>query len=213
MCGCEVNELDDPHIVDGHCQVCRFEKDWIEQRNGIRAWAQASLHADHTILLDTETTGIETTDTVIEIAVISTAQGTKLLNTRIQTDQPIQEAATHRHGLRKSDLLSAPSFAEVWADLSALLKQTQTIICYNADFHREKLIWTAHYEGFAFPQVNWQCLMNRYATFYGKIRGDDLVDPFQWQALSLACKQQGTQGDNRLDHSLKFKGHVDCSWH
>src|ERR1700730_14352108 len=60
MCGCEGSELDDPHIVDGLCQVCRFEKDWIGQRNETRAWAQASLHADRTILLDTETTGLET---------------------------------------------------------------------------------------------------------------------------------------------------------
>jgi DNA polymerase-3 subunit epsilon len=194
MCGCEVSELDDPHIVDGLCQVCRFEKDWIEQRNEIRAWAQASLHTEGTVLLDTETTGLETTDTVIELAVISTTQGTKLLNTRIQTDQPIKQEANYRHGLRNSDLLSAPPFAEVWADLSALLKQTQTIICYNADFHRERLIWTAQHEGFAFPQVDWQCLMNRYATFYGKVRKDDPVDPFQWQALSEACKQQGTEG-------------------
>ena len=92
-CGCEVeDELDDPHIVDGLCLACRFEKDWIEQRNEIRAWAQASLHAHHTVLLNTETTGFGKTDTVIEIAVISAAEGTTLLNTRIQTKQPIQEA-------------------------------------------------------------------------------------------------------------------------
>jgi DNA polymerase III epsilon subunit-like protein len=146
------------------------------------------------VLLDTETTGLEKTDTVIEIAVISAAQGTTLLNTRIQTDQPIREEATYRHHLTESDLQSAPSFSEVWAGLLAIFNQTQTIICYSADFHREKLMWTAQHYGFALPKVEWQCLMVRYATFYGKVRLDDPVCPFQWQELSQACKQQGTQG-------------------
>jgi hypothetical protein len=55
QCGRQVeDELDDPHIVDGLCFTCRFEKDWLEQRNEIRAWAQASLHAHRTVLLDTD---------------------------------------------------------------------------------------------------------------------------------------------------------------
>jgi DNA polymerase-3 subunit epsilon len=194
MCGCEASEHDNPHIVDGLCQVCRFEQDWIEQRNKIRAWAQASLHAHSTVLLDTETTGLGNTDTVIEIAVISAAEGRTLLNTRIQTNQPIQESATYRHRLTASSLQSAPLFSEVWADLLAILNQAEVIICYHADFHRERLTWTAQRSGFTFPEVSWQCLMTRYATFYGQVRKDDPASPFQWKKLSDACKLQGTQG-------------------
>jgi NMD protein affecting ribosome stability and mRNA decay len=39
MCGREVSELDNPHIVDGLCQVCTFEKNWVEQCSEIPAWA------------------------------------------------------------------------------------------------------------------------------------------------------------------------------
>lgn len=193
MCGCEVSEFDNPHIVDGLCQVCTFEKDWITQRNEIPAWAQASLRDHRTALLEIETTGFGNNDTIIEIAMISAAQGTILYNTPIQADQPIREEDTNRHHPRVRNPY-APLFSAIWADLSAILKHTQTIICYNADFHRERLMWTAQRNGFVFPVVEWQCLMNRYATFYGKVRKDDPLYHFEWQALSGACKQQEIPG-------------------
>jgi DNA polymerase III epsilon subunit-like protein len=126
--------------------------------------------------------------------VISATKGATLLNTLIQTKQPIHEEATARHHLTASDLQSAPLFSEIWADLLAILKQTEVIICYSADFHRERLTWTAQRSGFTFPKVEWQCLMTRYATFYGKVRRDDPTSLFQWQKLSEACKLLGTQG-------------------
>lgn len=189
-CGCEERERQGPPTVGGMCRACSFEREWTRQCNEIRTWAQASLQDNHTVLLDTETTGLGNTDTVIEIAVISAAQGATLLNTRIQNTRPIQEAAISRHHLTQSDLQSAPLFPAVWADLVAVLRQTQTVICYHADFHREKLTRTARHYGFALPLLEWQCLMNRYATFYGKVRKDDPVNPFQWQTLARACQQQ-----------------------
>ena len=191
MCGRDVHSHRDVLRLNSLCSICSFEELWTEQCQEIRRWAQNSLCSQQTILLNTETTGLGDTDTVIEIALISAEQGKTLYNTFIQAYRPTYRARTYDYASMENSFLSAPPFPKVWEDIVALLNQVQTVICYNADFHHKKLQRTVQKYDLPFPtHIKWECLMNRYATFYGKIRNDDPFNSFQWQKLIYACKQQ-----------------------
>ncbi len=148
------------------------------------------LQDEHAILLDTETTGLGEHDGVIELALLSTMEGTPLLNTRIRPDRPIRRDATKRHGLTDANVRAAPTFGEIWGELLPLLESYPMVISYGAAFHRERLAWTAQVNGYRLPPLEWHCLMLWYATFYGEVRSGDADDPFEWQSLCNACRQQ-----------------------
>jgi DNA polymerase III epsilon subunit-like protein len=192
VCGREADKLRKFDFVNALCSVCAFEHHWLEYRHETRTWAQESLRNPQAIILETKTTGFTNTDTIIEIAIISADEGKTLYNTLIQTNQPIQEAAYYHHFLTKDKLQSAPLFPAVWRDLSVIFDTTPTVISYNADFHSERLWWTAQQYGITVPALDWQCLMKRYAAFYGKLKKDDPRHLFEWQTLFDACRQQGT---------------------
>jgi hypothetical protein len=67
------------------------------------------------------------------------------------------------------------------------------VISYNAAYHRGRLDWTAQVYGFRLPPLKWDCLMTHYAEFYGQVRNGDAANPYRWQTLRHACKQQKTQ--------------------
>ena len=192
ICGYEPDTDHAGTVVDGLCQTCHVQQAWRRQIREVRHWAQSMLRNERAVLLDTETTGLDERDVVIELALLSAMDGTPLLNTLIRSDRPIPWDATLRHGLYDSDMRSAPPFREVWGELLPILERYQTMISYSAAFHRSHLEWTAGLYGYQLPPLEWHCLMTLYARYYGKVYLDDSQCPYQWQTLYRACKQQHT---------------------
>ncbi len=192
ICGYEPDPDHAGTIVNGLCQTCHLQQAWRRQIQEVRYWAQSMLRDERAVLLDTETTGLSERDVVIELALLSVAEGTPLLNTLIRPDRPIPWEATLRHGLYDSDMRSAPPFGDVWGELLPILERHQTVISYSAAYHQTHLEWTAQLYGYQLPPLEWHCLMTRYAKFFGKIRLGDAQSLYQWQTLNRACKQQHT---------------------
>gem|GEM_PF-305791 len=70
-------------IQGGICASCRTREPFRLRKKAISQWAQQMLQQDGWVMLDTETTGLERDDEVIELAVIG-KDGTVLLDTLVR---------------------------------------------------------------------------------------------------------------------------------
>ena len=87
------------------------------------------------LFLDTETTGLTTTDQIIEVAIVDQI-GKVLLNTLVNPGRvPINPHAEAAHGITASMLRGAPSLADLWPQIRSILSGNRVVI-YNAKFDR-----------------------------------------------------------------------------
>lgn len=103
------------------------------------------LRGDHQALrgapvavVDVETTGLEPTARVVQIAVVvvdalGTAEPRVMLDTLVNPGHAIPAEATRIHGISTEDVAGAPSFAEI-ADQLAQALEGRIVAAYNAPF-------------------------------------------------------------------------------
>jgi DNA polymerase III subunit epsilon len=157
------------------------------QRASAVAWARDLLQSPF-LVLDTETTGLSSRDDVIAVAVVN-HEGKTLLNTLVKATQPIPYAATRIHGITDADVVAAPPFAQVYAQLAQLLSG-QTMAVYNLDFDSRMLDANRRRSGLApLETVASHCAMKWYACYHGE--WDAWKRDFRWQKLSAACRTLG----------------------
>jgi hypothetical protein len=138
------------------------------------SWAQERLHSEQVIILDTETVGPLNDLDLSELAILD-MQGRVLLNTRLRHRQ--WTAALERHFPRTSSsvrpALPPPGLADIWPQVEALFERSSTVIAYNVAFHRDALTQSARRYGLSLPPLHWECLMNNYAVYYGRVCLDE----------------------------------------
>ena len=138
------------------------------------------------LFLDTETTGLGTTDEIVEIAVLD-SDGTPLLDTLINPTVCIPIAATTIHGISESDLSDAPSFADI---LPRLLDITHNriIVTYNAEYDIRMLEQSAkaHNMKVEFNEGVY-CAMHMCAEFFGEVNYSG--GGYRWHKLEVAAKR------------------------
>ncbi len=158
------------------------------------------------LFLDTETTGLN--GQVVEIAVLD-RDGAVRLETLVQPREMIESGTEALHGITQEMVQDAPFFEEVWPRLRDLIRG-RTVVVYNADFDRWRLIDSARDAGYATlagtlafagprPLKNdpasapdlplWRCAMRLYAEFYGE--WNDYRRNYKWQSLENAARQCG----------------------
>ncbi|MCY3833938.1 MAG: 3'-5' exonuclease [Chloroflexi bacterium] len=169
-------------------------------------WAR-NLLAHRFYVLDTETTGLGPVDEIVQIAILD-ANGADVMNQVIQPTLPIPPVASAVHGIRDADVLSAPSFKDIYIQLSTLLAG-QVVIAYNMDFDWRMLQQTT--ARFRLPPVRTgkrDCAMKQYARYKG-IRHSNGRN-YVWHKLGVAVAQEGLKaapahdalGDARMTLSL-----------
>lgn len=166
----------------------------------------------NSIILDTETTGLNNYDEVIQIACID-MRGKVLLNTFVRPYHATISAGAYQvHGIRERQLIDAPRISEL--NLQDLLRG-RIVAVYNAGFDSRLLKQSAlagnHLDlaefltapcwiNFAqkpYPtQAFWFDLMEPYARFWGEPKKNG---GYRWQSLTNACLQQGI--DSESSHS------------
>jgi DNA polymerase-3 subunit epsilon len=90
------------------------------------------------VVLDTETTGLETAQDhrIIEIGcveIVNRRRTTRTFHRYVQPDRDIDSAAQEVHGITRERLAREPRFPEIARDLQAFLEGAELII-HNADF-------------------------------------------------------------------------------
>lgn len=140
------------------------------------------------VYLDTETTGLNTTDEIIEIAIVD-HDGQVLLETLVRPSQPIPTAATLIHGIRNEDVKTARPWPIVWQQVQNILSG-RVVVMYNDEFDirlmkqshaKYRLSWREN-----FSRVD---LLKLYAQFRGE--WDPVRRGYRSHSLANAGKHCG----------------------
>ena len=143
------------------------------------------------VILDTETTGLDSEAQICEIALMS-ADGTVILDQRVRPTVPIQEEAAAVHGITDADVADMPGFEEAVraVEKSVLANPSITIAGYNAPFDL-RLIDQSYGERDDKPvyteRPNTECIMDIYSAFHGEY--NQWHRSFTWQPLDKAAAQ------------------------
>lgn len=126
-----------------------------------------------TLFLDTETTGLDRGDRLVEIGVVDAA-GAVVFQSLINPGMPIPLAASKVHGITDEMVREAPRLKEVTQALRALLIADGEVVIYNAEFDRR-----------FFPRGFWAdidvtCAMLRFGDEVGR-----------WHKLGDAARRVG----------------------
>ncbi|WP_406730000.1 3'-5' exonuclease (plasmid) [Streptomyces sp. GD-15H] len=111
----------------------------------LQEWAAAALADDSVVVLDTETTGLDSEACLVEVAVVS-AGGDVLLDSLVNPGVPIPRDASDLHGITDELVATAPSFGQLLVDLTRVLDGRRVLI-YKRSYDVGRLRWelTRHY--------------------------------------------------------------------
>lgn len=133
--------------------------------------------AGNALIIDTETTGLNKDDQVVEIAIIDSNE-TIEFSALIKPSKPIPPDATRIHGITNEMVASAMPAADLWPMVHMIMCGS-ALLAYNAPFDSQMVEQTFGPEA---RGHEWHCLMNAWMEFHGLER---------WQRLDNACYQIG----------------------
>jgi DNA polymerase-3 subunit epsilon len=86
----------------------------------------------HPVYIDTETTGLEKQDEIVEISILE-SDGSTLFQSLIKPIGRIPLSATGIHGISNEDVFKAPAWPSIWPKVRSFLFG-RLIVAYNAPF-------------------------------------------------------------------------------
>lgn len=146
-------------------------------------WAREQLAAGDRVILDTETTGLDWAE-IVEVAVID-CDGNPLIDTLVKPSQSIPTEATKIHGIGDCDVLSAPSFPEVYPQIKQVLND-RIVLIFNAPFDVGVLNYCCNLHNlpsfFVDFGESYDCLMRWYSQWRGNWNCH--YNSYKWQRLN-----------------------------
>jgi len=100
-------------------------------RQQVVEYAKKKIKSDP-VYLDTETTGLESNDEIIEIAIVNSS-GEVIFESFVRPQKPIPAAATAINNITNTMVSNSPSWGEIWPTIRNLLLD-HPIGMYNAEF-------------------------------------------------------------------------------
>lgn len=145
----------------GQCRNCILREETArqaEQEADIFVTAAAWLEDSSFAFLDTETTGLDETDQVVEIALID-GGGHLLFHSLVNPTVPMSDRAQEVHGIPAGELAAAPAWPAAYPHIQHLL-ENRLVISHNASFDRRLLRQTCAAHGLPdFETAIWACTM------------------------------------------------------
>jgi len=139
------------------------------------------------LFMDTETTGTGRTAEIVELALVD-SQGQVLFNSVIRSVYPIPPDAVRIHGITNEAAAQAPSWNQVWPELSYLLKG-RLVGMYNAEFDIRMMQQSHSIHRMQWPAALFEsfCVMKLYAEYAGE--WDSRHGNFRWHSLEKAARR------------------------
>ncbi len=156
---------------------------------GTGDWASL-LNRTDVLILDTETTGLDSDAEVIEVSVINTRGDLRMDELALPVDG-VPQGAANIHGLTLARLrqLGARQWRVVNAELRAVLADASLVLVYNASYDRRLLEQTCVRHGLSLPTVPWRCVMLEYADL--RREPNPKGHGWKWHKLDEACHYEG----------------------
>ena len=135
---------------------------------------------DGGVILDTETTGLESDAEVVQVSVIG-LDGQTMCNCLVKPVELIPEVVIGIHGITNEMVEDASSFEEIYPVLTGVLAG-KSVIAYNADFDSRILAQSGRRYGLpVLPVKEWICAMEGYAQYFGE--WSEYHGSYRWQRL------------------------------
>jgi DNA polymerase-3 subunit epsilon len=155
--------------------------------------------AQRPLFLDTETTGIDGSAEIVDIALLDT-NGAVLLESLVKPVKRIPAAATAIHGITNAAVAKAPTLAELWPQLEAHVTG-RTLAIYNAEYDI-RLLWQSlklhklektglgrQLQQSRLKGTGQFCIMKLYAEYAGQWNSSR--GSYKWHKLAEAARQCG----------------------
>jgi DNA polymerase-3 subunit epsilon len=139
------------------------------------------------VYLDTETTGIDATSEIVDIAIID-AGGGILFESLVRPRAPIPAEVYAIHGISDEMVATAPAWPEIGPLVSRILLNS-TVVVYNADFDLRMVNQENTRYGAPLLPDTWHCAMLRYAAFAGEWNSHR--GSYRWHKLGAAMTAFG----------------------
>ena len=151
------------------------------------------------VVLDSETTGLEGDDQVIEIAVVDW-DGNTLVNQRIRPTVPIGVGAEAVHGISAADLADCPTWPEIAADVRAVL-EGRPVVIFNASYDQRMLYQTAKAtEGL--DDLDWIINLDTHCAMYMAAREYGATNRYGTISLANAVIRAGVEWQGEAHSAL-----------
>ena len=139
------------------------------------------------VYLDTETTGLELGDEIVEIAIIDDDDNS-LLDSLVKPVGIISQGASAVHGINPEMLKDAPTWEELWPQVQEALNG-KVVGIFNADFDIRMMRQSSQKHGISWesPYKDFFCIMKLYAQYYGD--WNPSRRSYKWQGLDAARRQ------------------------
>jgi len=159
--------------------------------NDATHWAKDLLAKDKNdwVILDTETTGLEWNDEIIQISIIDGAGNVLVNNQLVKPTCQISAGARAVHGISDDALVNAPAITEVMTQIKGAV-YGKTIVIYNASYDTRMLTQSLLARGANIIDAELRlalganfidCAMEQYAAWVGD--WNDYRGNFKWQRL------------------------------
>jgi DNA polymerase III epsilon subunit-like protein len=152
-----------------------------------RRWARGLIDRRDWAILDTETTGLDDSAEIVQIAIVEPG-GSAVLDTLVRPRRPIPADATAIHGITNAMVADAPRFVDLVERLVQVIAD-RTVIAYNAAFDRRMVAQTARASEVRMPPWRWECAMERYAEYVGQ--RSSRRSGYVWQSLPRGSQYRG----------------------
>jgi DNA polymerase-3 subunit epsilon len=153
------------------------------------AWAQDIVSDLRTMFIDTETTGLDGSAEIVDIAVVG-VDGEVLLDTLVKPVRPIPSGASRIHGIYDRHVAHAASWTEIY-ELALPLLVDRPVVIFNADYDRRIILQCC--SQLQLPVIHaaptWQCAMKRHAEYVGE--PGRWGKGYRWHKLENAARSFG----------------------
>lgn len=173
------------------CEACYWEyrerqhQRFLDaSRDDAIAWARQVVNDPHAVILDTETTGLDSGDVIVEVSVIDVADNV-LIDTLVRPLKPILPAASNIHGITDDMCAAAPAWVDVVKGLMPILVNASRVVIYNASYDESMIYQTCSAAGLDqewIEGIRFECAMEQYAAWYGDY--SEYHGNFRWQRLN-----------------------------
>jgi DNA polymerase III epsilon subunit-like protein len=153
-------------------------------------WARDLLKGEF-VVFDTETTGFESDDEIVQIGIVNQA-GEVVLERLIKPTKPVPNS--EYHGITDEMLINAPGFAEVHGQIKIVLDGKKRV-AHNLEYDSRMINQVCRQH--QLPEFLWadgDCAMEMYAQFNGE--WNDYHGNYRWKKLREALAAFGLKHED-----------------
>ncbi len=178
-------------IKDRLCVLCNYQLNWLQEKHqeSLENFSSWWKDREKYIIIDTETTGLNEDDEIIEISILSLT-GETLLDTLVKPKKEIPQFITKLTGITNEMVSKAPVFSDVLDDINRILKG-KILLTFNAKFDIRMIDQSLKNYGLSFNYDidSVKCVMLEYAQYFGEYR--KIEQDFKRKSLKKAIETEG----------------------